>query len=984
MPRLALPGLFLLVALLSLPTASLMGQANEAERSFIGHWEILEPAGDTCFLVIKRQGRATCFWSGETDTFLRGDWEWDSTRKRLIVTWNTGLRETLELVRVDTIVRRSFPAGSSIDGEPSLLARGTKIDDRMVGSLAETGSSDSRNNPPAPPPDAPEGEPPQAPPAAPTPNERGEIPLAGGQFSLPAPAPAMPLSQDAITLTARSGFLGYWRVERRQSGFMGLGIDRDAFYLLLQRTGQVESAWRAWEEEDAGQKGAWEPDGSGALIRWPSGHADRLEPTGSGDYRLTSYEPSRDGGLGSVAFTAPASQVPASDARSLFEAGATSILTTSDWIGLWQPMDPRTAPPHLEIERWGNVFRLDPNITNPTDRVRGQWRMLRDSIVISWPDDSTDVLEITQDGFIQATYTAGTPITGVPDQRYRVRKITREEIAMREAEARAIARAEAEKKRALAAETRLRAEAQARRAAQREALERAAEAERLEREAAEAARLAAEAERRRLAEEETRRLAEAEMARLAAEEADRRREAEETARQRAEAEAEARRLAEMETEAQRRAEEAARMVQRDAERRAAEEAERLKAEQERRLAEQQRRVVEVVETEDSPAVGPPLPPAMSEEDEAERAATQVAAQEKAARQRAEQERLRQAEEEARRLAEAQTQAESQQRRREAEQRAAQLAAQEDARRQAAEEAARQRIEAEAQARLAAEEAARQRAEEERLRRAEEDARRRAFAEQQARQQAERRARPPRFAGLQPVASSAPFMEDLRWDLVLEDRFANGFLNDELWNIGYPNENILNDELSGYSPDMVEVNDGKLRITSHDRPIRYAGRDQPYRSGVVTTFDKFEQTYGYFEIKCKVTAGQGIWPNFWLFSEQGKAIRVFDLFAHEADRVYHTLVTQNPDGTPRQRGSSHKQKDFTWDYHTVGVMWTPSAVIFHLDGVETARFTEDIPDTPMSLVISQVVGGSGPGNPDGWTPFPATFSVEVVRVFRLAE
>src|ERR1700712_2534706 len=75
----------------------------------------------------------------------------------------------------------------------------------------------------------------------------------------------------------------------------------------------------------------------------------------------------------------------------------------------------------------------------------------------------------------------------------------------------------------------------------------------------------------------------------------------------------------------------------------------------------------------------------------------------------------------------------------------------------------------------------------------------------------------------------------------------------------------NGEQEYYSDSSVGVNPfsllhGALTITAS--PGGNPG-GLAYNSGLITTEGDFSQTYGYFEMRAKLPAGQGMWPAFWL-------------------------------------------------------------------------------------------------------------------------
>ena len=80
--------------------------------------------------------------------------------------------------------------------------------------------------------------------------------------------------------------------------------------------------------------------------------------------------------------------------------------------------------------------------------------------------------------------------------------------------------------------------------------------------------------------------------------------------------------------------------------------------------------------------------------------------------------------------------------------------------------------------------------------------------------------------------------------------------------------------SNYAPTASvkpwTVNNGILNITAAPAAasIQPLINNYQYTSGMLTTHDSFVQTYGVYEIRAKVPAGQGLWEDFWLLPENG--------------------------------------------------------------------------------------------------------------------
>ena len=75
-------------------------------------------------------------------------------------------------------------------------------------------------------------------------------------------------------------------------------------------------------------------------------------------------------------------------------------------------------------------------------------------------------------------------------------------------------------------------------------------------------------------------------------------------------------------------------------------------------------------------------------------------------------------------------------------------------------------------------------------------------------------------------------------------------------------------------------------------------------------------------------------------------------------------------------------DFSADFHTYGVEWTPGRIIWSVDGQETARVEGDqVSSEQMYLLANLAVGGDFPGSPDETTPFPSTYEIDYIRVWQ---
>src|SRR5690606_25053733 len=71
-------------------------------------------------------------------------------------------------------------------------------------------------------------------------------------------------------------------------------------------------------------------------------------------------------------------------------------------------------------------------------------------------------------------------------------------------------------------------------------------------------------------------------------------------------------------------------------------------------------------------------------------------------------------------------------------------------------------------------------------------------------------------------------------------------------------------------DPFSLDDGVLSITARSVPagLQPFVNGYEYASGLLTSFNSFSQTYGYFEIRADMPEGEGVWPAFWMLPADG--------------------------------------------------------------------------------------------------------------------
>jgi len=257
-----------------------------------------------------------------------------------------------------------------------------------------------------------------------------------------------------------------------------------------------------------------------------------------------------------------------------------------------------------------------------------------------------------------------------------------------------------------------------------------------------------------------------------------------------------------------------------------------------------------------------------------------------------------------------------------------------------------------------------------------------------------------------------------WELTFEDNFDGESLNTDIWSYdignGFfePDGTFVpgwgNQELQSYQEDNVRVEDGQLIIEAKDQDVTDETGTYNYTSGKIHTKGNFSQTYGRFEARMSLPAGQGFWPAFWMMPEDD----VYGAWAAsgEIDIMENAGATPNKVGGAIHYGSQWPNNRYTaGDYHfeegfdttdmsTYAVEWEPGEIRWYVndelyqtlnnwtakDGDAATKFSYPAPfDQDFYMILNLAVGGWYGGAPDAETVFPNQVKVDYVRAYEKA-
>ena len=247
----------------------------------------------------------------------------------------------------------------------------------------------------------------------------------------------------------------------------------------------------------------------------------------------------------------------------------------------------------------------------------------------------------------------------------------------------------------------------------------------------------------------------------------------------------------------------------------------------------------------------------------------------------------------------------------------------------------------------------------------------------------------------------------KFTLTFAEEFDGNSVDYSVWQQGWEGSGITMVRKGGYwNSKMASVSDGCLHIATkyYKNGILNDGKAGWYTTALETR-GKFEQRYGYYEVRCILPKGAGLWSAFWMMCGEvgnidgsGKDGSELDIFESPFYSEYTDVVSSavHYDGYD----DAHKQKTICKthvygsnpyeEFNTYGMEWNENEYIFYINGKECGRsdFGGVCRETGY-VILSVEVGGNNAVPGESWagdsidtnSTAPTDFIVDYVRVYQ---
>jgi beta-glucanase (GH16 family) len=243
-----------------------------------------------------------------------------------------------------------------------------------------------------------------------------------------------------------------------------------------------------------------------------------------------------------------------------------------------------------------------------------------------------------------------------------------------------------------------------------------------------------------------------------------------------------------------------------------------------------------------------------------------------------------------------------------------------------------------------------------------------------------------------------------YELVWSDEFEGPGINPSNWwhhlgdgtlyglNPGWGNQELQ--IYTNSSENSSIVGDGEGNSVLLIQALEGTGPDE-FTSAKLVTDGLHAFRYGRIEARIRLPYSKGAWPAFWTLGTNQSVvgwpgcgeIDIIEMVGNNEDTVHGTVHYVDADHTWASTSKVETTSSglFSDAYHLYRIDWTPSNIIWSVDGVaySTVPLAADMKEFQRGayLILNLAVGGTWPGSPDESSVFPMRMFVDYVRVYR---
>ena len=257
----------------------------------------------------------------------------------------------------------------------------------------------------------------------------------------------------------------------------------------------------------------------------------------------------------------------------------------------------------------------------------------------------------------------------------------------------------------------------------------------------------------------------------------------------------------------------------------------------------------------------------------------------------------------------------------------------------------------------------------------------------------------------PVSKNTVDMD--KFELTWSDEFDGEEVDSTKWIGGWWDGKLSTVRKGGYwNTKLATVQDGCLHISTRYYEDGLDDGGAGWYSTELSTQGKFEQLYGYFEVRCILPKGSGLWSAFWMMckgvgnedgsGKDGSELDIYEspFYSSSTPDVVSSAIHFDGYDDAEQSKTIHKTHVYANDpyteFNTYSMEWNSTEYIFYINGTEVGRSSfGGVSQTAEYLLLSVEVGGEEGRPGDSWagdsittnTEAPTDFIVDYVRVYQ---